>query len=69
MVIRSLRNRLEEDLLINGARPTGRKGLSVKSIFHCMLLKQITGVSYEMLAFHLTDSPSYRSFARLEHDC
>lgn len=33
-----------------------------------MLLKQITGVSYEMLAFHLADSSSYRSFARLERD-
>ena len=62
-------NRLEEDLLTNGARSTGRKGLSVESIFRCMLLKQITGVSYEMLAFHLADSSSYRSFARLRHDC
>jgi IS5 family transposase len=33
-----------------------------------MLLKQITGDSYEKLAFHLSDSSSYRSFARLpEH--
>ena len=61
--------RLEEDLLTDGARPIGRKGLSVESIFRCMLLKQITGVSYEMLAFHLADSSSYRSFARLERDC
>jgi IS5 family transposase len=61
--------RLEADLLTGGARGTGRKGLSVESIFRCMLLKQITGVSYEMLAFHLADSSSYRSFARLERDC
>lgn len=61
--------RLEEDLLTDGARSTGRKGLSVESIFRCMLLKQTTGVSYEMLAFHLADSHSYRSFVRLERDC
>jgi IS5 family transposase len=30
-----------------------------------MLLKQITGDSYEKLAFHLSDSSCYRSFARL----
>jgi IS5 family transposase len=61
--------RLEEDLLADGVSATGRKGLSIESIFRCMLLKQITGVSYEMLAFHLADSSSYRSFARLERDC
>lgn len=60
---------LEEDLLSDGAQATGRKGLSVESIFRCMLLKQITGVSYEMLAFHLADSSSYRAFARLQGDC
>ncbi len=57
---------LEKDLLTDGARPTGRKGLSVESIFRCMLLKQITRVSYKMLAFHLVDSNSYRTFARLD---
>ena len=60
---------LEEDLLTEGAKPTGRRGLSVESIFRCLILKQITGVSYQMLAFHLADSHSYRSFARLERDC
>ena len=60
---------LEADLLSGGARATGRKGLSVESIFRCLVLKQITGVSYEMLAFHLADSSSYRSFARLGRDC
>lgn len=61
--------RLESDVLSDGTRATGRKGLSVESIFRCMLLKQITGVSYEMLAFHLADSSSYRSFARLQREC
>lgn len=60
---------LDEDFRTGGLRPTGRKGLSVESTFRCMLLKQITGVSYEMLAFHLADSSSYRAFARLGRDC
>lgn len=46
---------LEEDFRIESVQTTGRKGLSVESTFRCMLLKQITGVSYEMLAFHLAD--------------
>jgi IS5 family transposase len=60
---------IEGDLLTQGAKPTGRKGLSVESIFRCLLLKQITGVSYEQLSFLLTDSQSYRTFARLDRDC
>ncbi len=60
---------LENDLLTDGAQSTGRKGLSVESIFRCMLLKQITRVSYKMLAFHLADSHSYRTFARLDGEC
>jgi len=60
---------LEEDFRAEGTRATGRKGLSVESTFRCMLLKQITGASYEMLAFHLADSSSYRAFARLDRDC
>lgn len=60
---------IENDLLKKGTKETGRKGLSVESIFRCMLLKQITRVSYEQLSFLLTDSPSYRSFARLDRHC
>lgn len=60
---------IENDLLKKGAKDTGRKGLSVESVFRCMLLKQITRVSYQQLSFLLTDSPSYRSFARLDRHC
>ena len=60
---------LENDFIGADVQATGRKGLSVDSIFRCLLLKQITGVSYDRLAFHLADSPSYRSFARLAGDC
>lgn len=59
---------IEADLINEKASPTGRKGLSAESIFRCMLLKQITGDSYEKLAFHLADSASYRAFARLSRD-
>lgn len=31
----------------------------------CLLLKQILRLSYQQLAFHLSDSPTFRSFARL----
>jgi transposase, IS5 family len=59
---------IEEDLVMEATCNIGRKGLSAESIFRCMLLKQITGDSYEKLAFHLSDSSSYRSFARLERN-
>lgn len=60
---------LEGDLVRDSALPTGRKGLSVESVLRCLLLKQITRVSYDKLAFHLADSQSYRTFARLDRDC
>lgn len=60
---------IEEDLFTQGAKPTGRKGLSVESVFRCLLLKQILSVSYEQLSFLLADSQSYRTFARLARDC
>ena len=60
-----LLNYIAEDFQFKELKATGRKGLSVESTFRCMLLKQISGDSYEKLAFHLSDSSSYRSFARL----
>ena len=55
---------------LQGANTTcvGRKALSVESTFRCLLLKQKLGVSYQQLSFHLSDSPTYRSFARLDSD-
>jgi len=60
---------IERDLFTKGARDTGRKGLSVESIFRCMLLKQITRVDYRELSFLLADSQTYRTFARLDWNC
>ena len=44
---------------------TGACGLSIESILRCLVLKQTTPLSYHKLAFHLCDSPTYRTFARL----
>ena len=60
---------VEADLLNKNAKATGSKGLSVESIFRCMVLKQMTQASYEELSFLLTDSQSYRTFARLDRHC
>jgi hypothetical protein len=49
----SLLNLIAEDFQFKELKATGRKGLSIESTFRCMLLKQITGDSYEKLAFHL----------------
>lgn len=56
---------LEADLINDGVKMTGRTGLSIESIFRCLILKQQLGLSYEQLAFHLSDSMTYRTFARL----
>jgi IS5 family transposase len=58
---------IKKDLVDETLKPVGRTGLSVESVFRCLLLKQQLGVSYEQLAFHLSDSVSYRTFARLPH--
>jgi IS5 family transposase len=59
---------ITKDLVGESVTHVGRCGLSVESIFRCLLLKQQLGVSYEQLSFHLSDSMSYRTFARLAHD-
>ncbi|MFT5083294.1 MAG: IS5 family transposase [Lentisphaeria bacterium] len=52
--------------LIGGCEASGgRTGLSVESIFRYLLLKQQLWVNYEQLAFHLSDSITYRTFTRL----
>lgn len=56
---------LGADLIAPNCRQTGSCGLSVESVFRCLLLKQTLNISYEKLAFHLSDSNTYRSFARL----
>lgn len=56
---------VEDDLLDPSVKRVGRNGLSVETIFRCLLLKQQLGISYEQLSFHLSDSATYRTFTRL----
>ena len=59
---------VEQDLRDTNTTRTGANGLSIESVFRCLLLKQILQVSYEKLSFHLSDSVTYRTFARLGLD-
>ncbi len=55
-----------KDLIDQSLKDTGRCGLTVETVFRCLVLKQKLKISYEQLAFHLCDSMSYRTFARLQ---
>lgn len=57
---------VKQDLHDAQVKSTGRIGLSVESILRCIILKQRLQVSYEQLAFQLSDSPTYRAFVRLQ---
>ena len=73
--LKALSNRLDQhpeilllvadDLIDASVAKVGRTGLTVENIFRCLLLKQLLRISYEQLAFHLSDSVTYRTFARL----
>lgn len=54
-----------KDLGSASVKATGRRGMTVESVLRCALLKQHRQLSYEELAFHLLDSASFHSFARL----
>lgn len=56
---------IESDLIDSSCQKVGCNGLSVESTFRSLLLKQQLRCSYEMLAFHLSDSTTYRAFTRL----
>lgn len=53
------------DLLGLKRSDTGRKGMTAEQVVRSTLLKQYRNLSYEELAFHLTDSRAFRAFARL----
>jgi transposase, IS5 family len=58
--------RLAHDDLTAGKRTdTGRPGLTGEQVVRIALLKQIHGLSYRELAFHLEDSSAFQTFARL----
>ncbi len=53
--------------LVRGLKdPTkGRKGMSAETVLRAAVVKQMRGMSYRDLAFHLVDSLTYRSFCRI----
>ena len=53
------------DLVEQNATDIGRKGMTAESVLRCMLLKQIMGFSYDQMAFHLMDSHTFSTFARI----
>jgi transposase, IS5 family len=55
-----------QDLVRGLKKPqTGARGLSGDQVLRILVIKQMTGFSYEELSFHLADSVSYRGFCRL----
>ena len=56
------------DLVGERRADTGRRGLSGDQVLRIALLKQIHGLSYRELEFHLQDSAAFRSFVGLGLD-
>lgn len=59
---------LAKDLIDEETKPTGCRGLSVESVFRCLLLKQQFSLTYDSLTFYLEESSTYRTFAQLDQD-
>ena len=56
--------RAHEDLVRGKRTDVGRNGMSGEQAIRAALLKQIHGLSYRELAFHLEDSAAFQAFAR-----
>ncbi len=56
------------DLVGDRREDTGRRGLTGDQVLRIALLKQIHGLSYRELEFHLQDSAAFRSFVGLGLD-
>jgi IS5 family transposase len=62
-----------EELVLQDLRAAGHSqeatcgagGLSAEQVLRMLVVKQMNGFSYRVLAFHLADSRSYRTFCRL----
>ncbi len=62
---RDLLDWVATDLQVHDVGDTGRQGLPAEAVLRCALLKQYRQLSYQELAFHLSDSASFQAFARL----
>lgn len=56
------------DVVSEASESTGRPGLSGDQVLRIALLKQIHGLSYRELEFHLEDSAAFRAFVGLAFD-
>ena len=56
---------VELDLHVKEVFDVGRHGLSSETVLRCGLLKQLRQLTYQELAFHLSDSATFQAFARL----
>jgi len=61
---------VHQDLVRNNERQIsdqrGREGMSGEHVLRVIVVKQLSGFSYDELAFHLADSISYRAFCRFD---
>lgn len=48
-------------------RLRGRPGLSAEQVLRLVIVKQMNGLGYEALAFHVADSRTYLNFCRFQH--
>lgn len=56
---------VERDVLREGvSREVGRGGMTADQVLRALVVKQMNQFSYEVLAFHLADSATYRAFCR-----
>jgi IS5 family transposase len=56
---------VQKDVLAGRRADTGRQGLGGDQVLRAALLKQIHGLSYRELEFHLQDSDAFRAFVGL----
>ncbi len=64
----ALTDMVAADLRCHEVGHTGREGIPAESVLRCAVLKQYRQLSYEELAFYLSDSMSFRAFAKLPVD-
>jgi len=63
---------IHEDLSWRGKKRVdpakGRHGMAAEQVLRVIVLKQMMDASYKLLAFHLADSATYRTFCRIGFD-
>jgi IS5 family transposase len=57
-------DKIEQELVETRSGRIGRMGMTAEQVLRALMVKQLNGFSYAELAFHLSDSRTYRSFCR-----